>query len=124
MQIPITPTTTIHASRIPNRAPVSVFATRSPMSTKPPNAVRIPRKISKTRFTGSVPSSVSRREPVEAVGDRAQRSRDLAQPGGVRAASRDPDELDDLDRALDVRDQRRAQVVRGRARRLNRNERV
>jgi hypothetical protein len=35
---------------MPNRAPVSAFATRSPMSTKRPNAVRMPRKISSIRF--------------------------------------------------------------------------
>src|SRR4051812_45214566 len=47
----MTPTTTTHARLSSNRAPVSELATRSPISTKPPMAVRTPRKIDSTFFT-------------------------------------------------------------------------
>ncbi len=40
---------------MPKRAPVSVLATRSPMSTKPPMAVRIPSVTPKIFFMRGVP---------------------------------------------------------------------
>src|SRR5436190_13771105 len=49
-QIPTTPTTTTHAKDIPNRAPTTALVTRSPMSTKPPIAVRMPRATASSRF--------------------------------------------------------------------------
>src|SRR4051812_42446186 len=54
-QIPTTPTTVAQASDRPKRAPTCAFVTRSPMSTKPPIAVRIPKATAKTFFTRSPP---------------------------------------------------------------------
>ena len=51
--MPTTPTSTTHARFSPNLAPAAALATRSPMSTKPPIAVRTPRKIDSTFFTGA-----------------------------------------------------------------------
>src|SRR5215210_6283063 len=98
MQIPITPTTTIHASRIPNLAPVSALATRSPMSTNPPNAVRTPRKTSKMRFISAVPL----REALEPVGQVAQRRGDALEPLEVGAPCGDARALDHVDGAVHV----------------------
>ena len=41
-QMPITPTTTTQTSAKPKRDPTTVLVTKSPMSTNPPMAVRIP----------------------------------------------------------------------------------
>jgi hypothetical protein len=49
--IVIVPRTTTHATPILNREPVAADATKSPMSTNAPIAVRIPSVISKIRFT-------------------------------------------------------------------------
>src|SRR4051812_40876553 len=51
--MPSTPTGTTHASFSPKREPVSAFATRSPMSTKPPMAVRMPRPRATVFFTSA-----------------------------------------------------------------------
>ena len=45
---------TAHARDMPNRAPVVAAATMSPMSTKPPIAVRIPSVTPKSFFTRSI----------------------------------------------------------------------
>src|SRR4051812_21362022 len=118
MQIPITPTTTIHASRIPNRAPVSALATRSPMSTNPPNAVSTPRKTSKMRFISAVPLG----EALEPFGEVTQRRHDPLEPLGLGAACGDARELDDVDGAVHVVEQLCAKVARLRVRRLDRRE--
>ena len=52
-QMPSTPTITTSPSDQPNRAPTWALVTRSPMSTKPPMAVRMPRATLKSFFTGS-----------------------------------------------------------------------
>src|SRR3954454_5861417 len=52
-QMPTTPTMTTHPRDRPNRAPTWALVTRSPMSTKPPIAVRMPSATSKTFFTAS-----------------------------------------------------------------------
>src|SRR5215211_546559 len=49
--IPSVPRATIHISRNPNFAPALTLKTSSPISTNPPIAVRIPRKISSIFFT-------------------------------------------------------------------------
>ena len=54
-QMPTIPTRTTHARFMPKRAPTEALATRSPMSTNPPMAVRMPRKIGRNFFTGSPP---------------------------------------------------------------------
>src|SRR3954465_2333363 len=106
--IPMTPMPPPHANRIPNRAPVSLFATRSPMSTNPPNAVRIPRKISSIFFTRS---PVPCRERVEFVRELFQRARGLGQ-AAIRPACRDPDLCDHVARPLDGGEQRGPKLVR------------
>src|SRR4051794_2803398 len=55
-QMPTTPTMTTQPRERPNRAPTCALVTRSPMSTKPPIAVRMPRATSKTFFTASSPA--------------------------------------------------------------------
>ena len=52
-QMPITPTTTTIPSDSPKRAPTWALVTMSPMSTKPPMAVRMPSATAKNLFTGS-----------------------------------------------------------------------
>jgi hypothetical protein len=46
--IPITPTTTAQPSESPKREPTTALVTRSPISTKPPIAVRMPRATPKS----------------------------------------------------------------------------
>src|SRR5215218_4903976 len=96
--MPTTPTTTTQASRMPNRAPVSAFATRSPMSTNPPNAVRTPRKTSKMRFISAVPL----REALEPVGEIVERRGDVLEQLELVAACGDARELDHVDGAVHV----------------------
>src|SRR6187200_2777447 len=100
MTMPITPTTTTQASRMPNRAPVSLFAMRSPMSTKPPNAVSTPRNTSKILF---IDASLHRgRERVEVRGEVLQRRRRLLERRDVAPAGRDPHQFDHVDDPLHV----------------------
>src|SRR5215207_7639232 len=120
--MPTTPTTTTQASRMPNRAPVSAFATRSPMSTNPPNAVRMPRKTSKNFFTPGSP--VPRREAVEPSGDRLEWRGDRREPAELVTARRDPDELDHVDGVLNVGQETPSDGVRARSGWLDRRERV
>src|SRR5437868_6429618 len=65
--MPTTPIGTTHASSSPNRAPTAALATRSPMSTKPPIAVRIPRVRARTFFTSLASSAVRRQERLQHV---------------------------------------------------------
>src|SRR6266511_1694559 len=58
---------TTHASDMRNLAPVSALATRSPMSTNPPIAVRIPSVISRSFFK----SGPGRRHPASPKRPRA-----------------------------------------------------
>src|SRR5215217_5772844 len=74
--MPMTPTGNTQNSAVPNRAPISALATMSPMSTKPPIAVRMPRVMASSRF---MYSPVSLDEGAQPLLDRLQRS-------GVRAA--------------------------------------
>src|SRR3954452_19537335 len=50
-QIPMTPRTVAQTNESPNRAPTWALVTRSPMSTKPPMAVRTPSATAKSFFT-------------------------------------------------------------------------
>lgn len=50
MQMPTTPITTTHASESPKRDLTTALVTRSPISTKPPIAVRMPSATPKTRL--------------------------------------------------------------------------
>src|SRR3954451_16415617 len=59
-QMPMIPPITTQPSERPKRAPTCALVTRSPMSTKPPIAVRIPSATAKTFFTRS-PRSLLRR---------------------------------------------------------------
>jgi hypothetical protein len=52
MQIPMTPTTTAQPSESPNRDPTTALVTKSPMSRKPPIAVRMPSARPNTFFIG------------------------------------------------------------------------
>jgi hypothetical protein len=52
--MPTTPTTTTQARERPKRDPTTAFVTRSPMSTNPPMAVRMPRVAANRRFTRSL----------------------------------------------------------------------
>ena len=54
-QMPITPTTTTHASESPNRLPTTALVTRSPMSRNPPIAVRMPSATPRSLFTRRSP---------------------------------------------------------------------
>src|SRR5215216_6422407 len=120
--MPTTPTTTTHASCMPNRAPASAFATRSPMSTNPLNGVRMPRMTSKNFLT--LGSPVPRREAVEPSGDRLDWCGDRREPAELVTARRDPDELDHVDGALNVGQEVPPDGVGARSRRLDRRERV
>ena len=59
--IPVTPTITTQTSEYPNFAPACALNTRSPMSTKPPIADRIPSVICRRRFTTSTTQSARMR---------------------------------------------------------------
>src|SRR6266571_5413989 len=85
MTMPITPTTSTQASARPNRAPVAVAATRSPMSTKPPTAVRMPSATSRSFFTRA-PSLMRPRELVQLAGDPSKRRGQAGHRAEVAAA--------------------------------------
>jgi len=55
VMIPSTPITTTQRSWYPKVAPAATLKTRSPMSTKPPIAARIPSATFGRIFTGSYP---------------------------------------------------------------------
>src|SRR3954462_15966126 len=67
--IPITPTTTTQARSQPKRAPTSALATRSPMSTNPPMAVRTPSVTCRYSRTSA---AQRRREAIQETGHPAQ----------------------------------------------------
>src|SRR4051794_40513016 len=87
--MPSTPTGTTHASFRPKRAPTAALATRSPMSTNPPIAVRIPRVMARIFFTGA-PSRVVLEERAQRRDVAVDRLGDLRELGEVAAASGDP----------------------------------
>src|SRR5215207_3020986 len=91
--MPATPTTTTHARFIRNRAPLWALATRSPMSTNPPMAVRMPRVTWMIFFTSS--RSVLVDEALERVSVGTQGLRHLGQVGQI-APSRSHSDLDDM----------------------------
>src|SRR6186997_362571 len=116
------PTTTTHARFHRKRAPTAALATRSPMSTKPPMAVRIPSVRARTFFT-TPRSRVLLEERLESVDVVVERRGDRVELGELPAASGDANVGDVVlgvgqDRAEVV-----AQVVGALVRRLDRAER-
>ena len=92
------------------------------MSTNPPIAVRMPRKISKTFFTPGSP--VPCREAFEPSGDRLEWRGDRWEPAELITARRDPDELDHVDGALNFGQEILPDRVGARSGWLDRCERV
>ncbi len=120
--MPTTPTGTTHASVMRKRAPVSALATRSPMSTKPPIAVRMPRKIPRNALHDSW-SSRSRRASASAAQRRRRRRRGRrGGRGGPRCARRRRGRTRASRRSEQLVTQRRP--TRSLGRRLDRHERA
>src|SRR4051812_23793117 len=119
--MPTTPTGTTQARFMRNRAPVAALATRSPMSTKPPIAVRIPSVISKTFFTPS--SLVLCGERSESVPIGLERRGDRRQPFELASPHGDADVGHVIESRREQRVELGAQIVSGAVGGLDRSER-
>src|SRR3954447_7360221 len=86
-QMPMTPSTVAHARDNPNRDPTWALVTRSPMSTKPPIAVRMPSATANNFFTGSPPHR--RLGSLQAIGHLRQFLRQVGVLLGVATYQRD-----------------------------------
>src|SRR5262245_36984453 len=117
--MPMTPTTTTHARPMRKRAPVAALATMSPMSTKPPIAVRIPSVMATSRFMP--PSPVLGDERAEAVGVGRERFGDACERAELAAADRHPHVADVRAGVVEQRVELLEQAVALLVRRLDRS---
>src|SRR4051812_16949819 len=105
-QIPMMPTIVTQPRDRPKRAPTWALVTRSPMSTKPPMAVRIPRAMAKICFTGSPLPPWGMHELVlellQPVGGLCQPSGQGGVPIGLAVDDGDPRGRHQAGRAVDL----------------------